>query len=327
MVVKHPRVGLPAIFLMGPTASGKTEIATKLFDQFPSELISVDAAQVYRGMDIGTAKPDPEFLNNYPHHLIDVRNIDERYSVAEFCDDANTLVKQIQQRGKISIFVGGTMFYFAVLEHGLSKLPSADPGIRRQIVTEIREKGLAALHQELKAVDPVMAQKISPSDSQRIQRAIEIFRLTSAPPSQLISVTNTSLIAPGKFGALENQVIKIALFTGDRKCLHRQIKQRFLQMLERGLVDEVRELVRGRDDAENLTSMRSVGYRQVLDYLLKRSEYQQMVEKSVTATRQLAKRQLTWMRNQSNLVWFENSHPKNTSAMIDYLKIHLSEQL
>ncbi len=303
------------IFLMGATASGKTDTAARIYDQFKCELISVDAAQVYRGMDIGTAKPDKNFLDAYPHHLIDVRNIDERYSAAEFCKDAGVLINDIHQRGNTPLLVGGSMFYFSALENGLSNLPSADSDTRILIENEIREKGLAALHQQLAAIDPDSARRISPSDSQRIQRAIELYRLTNVPPSQLTTHSRRS----AHLGRLENPVVKITLFTADRKFLHRKIEQRYLRMLDQGLIDEVKALIHDLEDPASLTAMRTVGYRQVLDYLFDKVSHQQMVDNGIAATRQLAKRQLTWLRNQSNLVWFDSCHPKTVDAMLVYL--------
>jgi len=307
---------------MGPTASGKTEIATRIYEEFQCELVSVDAAQVYRGMDIGTAKPDQTFLEAYPHHLINIKNIEERNSAAEFCKDAARLAGEITQRGKTPVFVGGTMFYFSALENGLANLPSTDQAVRDRIGDEARDKGLSVLYQELRIADPVIADRISANDSQRIQRALEIFRQTNIPPSELIAADNHSLDASGNTLALKNPIIKIALCAGNRKLLHQRIEQRFLEMLDQGLVDETRNLVQELENPESLTSMRTVGYRQVLDYLLDNTQYQQMVNNGVAATRQLAKRQLTWMRNQSNLVWFDNFHPHATGAILHYLRAH-----
>ncbi len=307
------------IFLMGATASGKTDLAASIFDRFNCELISVDAAQVYRGMDIGTAKPDKKFLQAYPHHLIDVRDIDGRYSVAEFCQDARALISDIHQRGNTPILVGGTMFYFSALEKGLSNLPSADADIRASIVKEIQANGLTALHQQLAAIDPISAQRIAPSDSQRIQRAIELYRLTAVPPSQLTSRCR----AKGEVSRLDNPIVKISLFTAERKILHQKIAQRYANMLAQGLVEEVQALTAHLADPTSLTAMRTVGYRQVLDYLLDKTDYQQMTENGIAATRQLAKRQLTWLRNQSNLVWFDIGHPKTVDAIMVYLGAYL----
>jgi tRNA dimethylallyltransferase len=307
---------------MGPTASGKTETVTRIYEEFKCELVSVDAAQVYRGMNVGTAKPDRGFLEAYPHHLIDILEIEDRYSAAEFCSDAARLAREILQRGNTPVFVGGTMFYFSALENGLAELPQADSGIQDRIEREARDNGLSALYQELVDADPVFADRISPNDSQRVQRAIGLLRQTSIRPSELIASGNRSGVISDKTGAIGNPIVKLALFSGDRKKLHHQIEQRFMNMLDHGLVDETRELVQGIEKPEILTSMRTVGYRQVLDYLMNNTEYQQMVDNGVAATRQLAKRQLTWMRNQSNLVWFDNLHPGAAGAILQYLRAH-----
>jgi tRNA dimethylallyltransferase len=312
----------PVIFLMGPTASGKTKTVTRIFEEFKCELVSVDAAQVYRGMDIGTAKPDHEFLEAYPHHLIDIIEIEDRYSVAEFCSDAVRLSREILQRGNTPVFVGGTMFYFSALENGLAELPRADSSIQDQIESEARNKGLSALYQELVDADSVLADRISPHDSQRVQRAIVLLRQTGIRPSELIASGNRSGKDSDRKGAIGNPIVKLALFSGDRKTLHQRIERRFMEMLDHGLVEETRGLVQGIDNPEILTSMRTVGYRQVLNYLINGTEYQQMVDNGVAATRQLAKRQLTWMRNQSNLVWFDNLHAGATAAILRYLRAH-----
>ena len=302
-------------------------MARRIFERFNCELISVDAAQVYRGMDIGTAKPDKKFLQAYPHHLIDVRNIDERYSAAEFCQDARALISDIHQRGNTPILVGGTMFYFHALEQGLSNLPSADADIRLSIAKEIQEKGLAALHRQLAEIDPVSASRIASSDSQRIQRAIELYRLTAVPPSKLRSraggVSGESSRLAGNVSRLENPIVKVTVCAADRAWLHDKIAQRYVQMLAQGLVEEVKALTRDLAEPTGLTAMRTVGYRQVLDYLFDKTDYQQMTENSIAATRQLAKRQLTWLRNQSNLVWFDICHPKTNDAMMTYLRAYL----
>ncbi|MCY3770216.1 MAG: tRNA (adenosine(37)-N6)-dimethylallyltransferase MiaA [Gammaproteobacteria bacterium] len=296
---------------MGPTASGKTEIASRLFEHMECELVSVDAAQVYRGMNIGTAKPDAEFLARTPHHLIDIRKISETYSAADFSRDANRLIADIIRRRRVPVLVGGTMFYFSALEQGLSALPAADPVLRMQVRQEVREHGLAVLYEELAAADRETACRLSPADSQRIQRAIEVLRLTGVPPSQLMHRARN---------ALEQPVIKLAVFAGDRGILHHQIGERFRAMLELGLVEEVRALAAEPGFAASLPALRSVGYRQVLAYLDGKVSYSAMVENGQAATRQLAKRQLTWLRNQSNLVWFENSQPKVVESMIDFLR-------
>ena len=299
---------------MGPTASGKTEAAAKLYELIPSELISVDAAQIYRGMNIGTAKPNDEFLDRYPHHLINIRDINETYSAANFCQDASQAVDKITDQNKLPIFVGGTMFYFSAFENGLSDLPSTDMNIRAEIQQEIQQKGLNYIYQKLVSVDPDIQQRLSATDTQRVQRAMEIYRITGSPPSQEIS----------KLRKRNSQVpiIKIVLFTGNRKTLHRRIESRFETMIEMGLIDEVKSLIESVSHPAQLASMRCVGYRQVLDYLTGDISRSQMIKNGVAATRQLAKRQLTWLRNQTNVVWFDTENQDIGDAIIQYLRAH-----
>ena len=303
----------PVLFLMGPTASGKTELAAALFDAFDVELVSVDAAQVYRGMDIGTAKPAREFLRRYPHHLIDIRAPSNAYSAAEFCADARALISQIHARGKLPVLVGGTMFYFNALENGLSDLPSADPAARAQITREIETHGLAAMHARLSRLDAKLAAAIAPSDAQRIQRAMEIHRATGNAPSEVMA---QSAATPLPF-----PLIKLGLFTADRRLLHARIETRFRRMLEQGLVDEVKTLAAGLPDADadQQTAMRTVGYRQALGFVRGAFGYDEMIDQAIAATRQLAKRQLTWMRNQRNLVWVDNAEGVAVDGVCLYL--------
>lgn len=304
----------PVIFLMGPTASGKTDLAAALFDACDAELVSVDAAQVYRGMDIGTAKPGRDFLARYPHHLIDIRDPDETYCAAEFRADALALIGEIHARDKLPILVGGTMFYFSALENGLSELPSADPGLRAQLAREIEREGLAAAHAQLRRIDSRLAAAILPSDTQRIQRALEIHQLTGRVPSEVMAQSEA---VPIRF-----PVLKFGLFTADRGVLHARIETRFRRMLERGLVDEVRAIAAGIAEPDMQPSMRAVGYRQVRAYLRGEAAYGEMVDKGVAATRQLAKRQLTWMRRQKNLVWIEAG-----SSAADNVRRHLQNRI
>lgn len=302
------------VFLMGPTACGKTEIAANLSRNMDVELISVDASQVYRDINIGTAKPDSEFLSKYPHHLIDIRGIDQPFSAADFVAECTSLIGAIHARGRIPLLVGGTMFYYNALEHGLSTLPAADPGLRAEIENERRTRGLSALHQDLRAIDPDLARRIRPQDSQRIQRAHEIHRLSGDPPSRLMAQNDAI--------GLTNPIIKITLFAGDRKQLHQRIERRFEAMLEAGLIEEVRALVSRSDFSLAFPAMRSVGYRQVLEFLENGVSYEQMKTSGVAATRQLAKRQLTWLRNQSNLVWFDIDNAGCIDAILHFLAAH-----
>jgi len=300
-----------AVFLMGPTAVGKSSVAERLYEYLNAEVISVDSGQVYRGMNIGTAKPDQEFLQRIPHHLIDIRGITESYSAAEFRDDARSLIESILAKGKTPLLVGGTMFYFSVLENGISKLPRADPVVRAEIERIGREMGLEYLHQQLAEVDPASAAKIGVQDAQRLKRALEIFRITGHPPSLMMAEScPRSLQVPYR---------KIALFR-PRSVLHERIKARFLGMIEKGLIREVETLIRTLDEPGILPSMRSVGYRQAVDYLNGKSTEDEMIEKGIAATRQLAKRQLTWLRNQASIVWVnvENLNPER--VICEYLR-------
>ncbi|MGB5708703.1 MAG: tRNA (adenosine(37)-N6)-dimethylallyltransferase MiaA [Arenicellales bacterium] len=300
----------PVVFLMGPTATGKTDLAASLSEVFPLELISVDAAQVYKGMDIGTAKPVPSFLKRYPHHLIDVRNPDQTYSAADFVSDASILIDDIRTRGRVPVLVGGTMFYFRALETGLSKLPSANLEIRQEISRELSLVGIAALYGQLQQIDPNLAGRINPNDSQRVQRAIEIHRASGKVPSELMM----------RREGLGRKPLKLLLFSADRILLHNRIAHRFHTMLEQGLIDEISQLMLGLNNPRDLPSMRTVGYRQVLEYLDQEVSYKQMVENSIAATRQLAKRQLTWLRQQSGAVWFEAGNHPPTDIVIRYMQ-------
>jgi len=282
-----------AICLMGPTASGKTAIALALHEMFPVEIVSVDASQVYRGMDIGTAKPTAAELARAPHRLIDIRDPTEAYSAAQFRDDALREMRDIGASGKIPLLVGGTMFYFRALEYGLSSLPSAAPDVRKQIGEEGRLRGWPAMHARLVTIDPETAQRLDPNDAQRIQRALELYSVTGCPPSQLTR-REKPVPAPYRFW-------KIGIWPDERANLHERIAARFHHMLERGLINEVEGLYRRGDLDASLPSMRTVGYRQIWAYLTRRINYIEMVNEAVAATRQLAKRQITWLRRYPDL--------------------------
>ncbi|MGE0355952.1 MAG: tRNA (adenosine(37)-N6)-dimethylallyltransferase MiaA [Burkholderiales bacterium] len=278
----------PAVFLLGPTASGKTAVSLALAARFPVEIVSVDSALVYRGMDIGTAKPDAATRAAVPHHLVDVVDPDEAYSAGRFREDALRAAAAIASRGRVPLFVGGTMLYERSLMRGLAALPSADPALRAAIEREARERGWPALHAELARADPVTAARLDPNDAHRIQRALEVFRLAGRPLSAIIAGEGRA--AP-PFAALA-----IALEPSDRAALHRRIEARFRAMLEAGLVGEVEGLrARYALDA-GLPSMRAVGYRQVWETLEGRESAATLAARGIAATRQLAKRQLTWLR-------------------------------
>jgi len=280
----HP----PAIFLMGPTASGKTALAVSLLERFPLEIISVDSALVYRGMDIGSAKPHAVTLARAPHHLLDIRDPTEAYSAAAFCDDAKRLMADIVARGRVPLLVGGTMLYFRALLQGLDDLPRADPALRKQLEAEAAARGWPALHAELAQVDPVTAARLAPNDSQRIGRALEIFRLTGTPMAALLDRAQSEL---------PYRVLQLALIPSDRAVLHQRIAARFDAMLAEGLIDEVERLRRDYVLTPDLPAMRAVGYRQAWAYLDGDIDLKALREQGIAATRQLAKRQLTWLRS------------------------------
>lgn len=283
-----------AIFLMGPTASGKTGVAVELAQIMPVELISVDSALVYRDMNIGTAKPDASTLALAPHHLIDIRDPTEVYSAAAFRHDALRLMKEISARGKIPLLVGGTMLYFRALQHGLNTLPVADPAVRAELDALIAEHGTPYLHRQLTVVDAETAARLSPNDTQRIQRALEIYRLSGQPMSVLIK-QKIDIDLPYR-------ILPIALIPGERKVLHQRITTRFEQMMAQGLVEEVRALRQRYDLHPDLPSMRCVGYRQAWQFIDGEINATQLLETGLAATRQLAKRQLTWLRSTPDVI-------------------------
>ncbi|MFZ5575762.1 MAG: tRNA (adenosine(37)-N6)-dimethylallyltransferase MiaA [Pseudomonadota bacterium] len=280
----HP----PAVFLMGPTASGKTALAVALAERFPLEIISVDSALVYRGMDIGTAKPDAATLARAPHHLLDIRDPTESYSAAAFRDDALRLMADITARGRVPLLAGGTMLYFRALLKGLDELPRADAATRQSIEADAVARGWPALHAELARIDPPTAARLAPNDAQRIGRALEIFRLTGTPMSALIARAEVEL---------PYRVLQLALTPSDRAVLHRRIAERFDAMLAAGLLDELKTLRRTHALTPDLPAMRAVGYRQAWAYLDGETSLADLRETGIAATRQLAKRQLTWLRS------------------------------
>jgi tRNA dimethylallyltransferase len=280
----HP----PAIFIMGPTASGKTALAVSLVERFPLEIISVDSALVYRGMNIGTAKPDPVTLARAPHHLLDIRDPDEAYSAAAFCDDARRLMAEIVACGRVPLLVGGTMLYFRALLQGLDELPRADTALRKALEAGAAARGWPALHAELAEIDPPTAARLAPNDSQRIGRALEIFHLTGTPMSALLDRAHAEL---------PYRVLQLALIPSDRAVLHQRIAARFDTMLAEGLIEEVKTLRRTYALNADLPSMRAVGYRQAWACLDGDIDLKALREQGIAATRQLAKRQLTWLRS------------------------------
>lgn len=293
---------LPVIFLMGPTASGKTQLAMDLHDTLGAEIVSVDSAMIYRDMNIGTAKPTADELSRYPHRLINLRDPAEVYSAAEFRQDALAEIAEIHSAGKIPLLTGGTMLYFHALQKGLANLPEADPQIRAHLLQEAGEKGWPALHARLAEFDPVSAQRLSPNDSQRLQRALEVYEITGR--------TLTDHWAEQEAQALPFPVVSMAVMPQERAELHQRIAQRYQIMLEQGFVAEVEALYARGDLTVEMPSVRCVGYRQVWEYLQGGWDHDTMVEKGIIATRQLAKRQITWLRSWPDLHWLD-THDRN----------------
>ncbi|NOU00687.1 MAG: tRNA (adenosine(37)-N6)-dimethylallyltransferase MiaA [Gallionella sp.] len=305
----------PAIFLMGPTASGKTGVAVELMQRLPVELISVDSALVFRDMNIGTAKPDAATLARAPHHLIDIINPTEAYSAAAFRNDALRLMADITLRGKIPLLVGGTMLYFKALREGLSPLPQADVALRASLDAEIAQHGIEHLHAKLTQVDAETAARLHATDTQRIQRAMEIYMVSGKTMSELIKHQEQS--------PLPYAVTSIALIPSDRAVLHQRIAVRFEQMLKQGLVDELRTLRQKYTLHRDMTSMRCVGYRQAWEYLEGETDQIRLQETGIFATRQLAKRQLTWLRSMPENIELDCLAPDLAQKVFDQLTASL----
>ncbi|WON77275.1 tRNA (adenosine(37)-N6)-dimethylallyltransferase MiaA [Serratia sp. UGAL515B_01] len=291
----------PAIFIMGPTASGKTALAMTLLQHLPVELISVDSALIYRGMDIGTAKPTAEELALAPHRLIDIRDPVDVYSAADFRTDALKEMAEITAAGRIPLLVGGTMLYFKALLEGLSPLPSADPVVREQIERQALQQGWESVHRQLQQIDPVAALRIHPNDPQRLTRALEVFLISGNTLTELTKISGESL---------PYRVHQFAIAPVSREVLHQRIELRFNQMLAAGFETEARALfVRG-DLHTDLPSIRCVGYRQMWSYLSGEISYDEMVYRGICATRQLAKRQMTWLRGWESVHWLDSDKPE-----------------
>jgi len=288
----------PAVFLMGPTASGKTDLAVHLVERLPLGIVSVDSALVYRGLDIGAAKPDAATRGRAPHRLIDRVEPEDAYSAGRFREDALEAMAAVRSEGRVPLLVGGTMMYFRALAGGLGPMPPADAAIRAQLEREERERGLAALHGELAQVDVAAAARIHPNDPQRIHRALEVYRITGRPISAWQREDGAQ--------ALPDRVLRLAVAPFDRAVLHARIECRFDAMLAAGLVEEVERLHRRPGMHADLPSMRAVGYRQVWAYLEGELDYAAMRERGIIATRQLAKRQLTWLRGMEGLEWIDS---------------------
>ncbi|EJO92042.1 tRNA delta(2)-isopentenylpyrophosphate transferase [Ectopseudomonas mendocina DLHK] len=312
----------PAIFLMGPTAAGKTDLALALARVLPCDLISVDSALVYRGMDIGTAKPDKAVLAEFPHALIDIRDPAESYSAAEFRADALAAMAESAARGRIPLLVGGTMLYYKALLEGLADMPSADPVVRAELEARAAVEGWEALHRELAEVDPQSAVRIHPNDPQRLTRALEVYRVSGMSMSEhrLRQAAGNPEGGTSASGQLPYTVAQLAIAPAQRQILHERIAQRFQAMLEQGFVEEV-EALRSRSDLHaGLPSIRAVGYRQVWEYLDGKLSREEMVERGIIATRQLAKRQFTWLRGWGDLQWLDSLACDNLPRTLKYLE-------
>jgi tRNA dimethylallyltransferase len=304
-----------AIFLMGPTASGKTALACALSERFPLDLVSVDSALVYRGMDIGTAKPDAATLVRYPHALVDIRDPSQPYSAADFRNDALVAMQSISARGRAPLLVGGTGLYFRALQQGLSALPPADAAIRQRLGAEAQQLGWPALHARLAGLDPAAAARIGLHDAQRLQRALEVIELSGRPLSELQQ--------RGHGAPFPWRVLKLALMPRRRSVLHERIAQRFDAMLADGFLDEVRTL-RSRDDLHlELPAIRAVGYRQAWQYLEGRTDANAFRDQAIFATRQLAKRQITWLRSDLGARFFDPDEPSCTPRVTDAVELLL----
>jgi len=297
----------PVICLMGPTASGKTALAMALHDALPCDIISVDSALVYRDMDIGTAKPTAEELAKYPHRLINLIDASESYSAADFCRDALVEIDKIRANNRIPLLVGGTMMYFKSLIDGISPLPAADAEIRQGIENEANEFGWKHLHQQLANVDPVSAERIHQNDPQRVMRALEVYRITGKSMTELTQI---------KGERLGGDVLQFAISPKDRKDLHARIALRFEQMIEQDFESEVIKLKKRDDLHEDLPAIRCVGYRQMWEYLNNEVDHDEMIFKGICATRQLAKRQLTWLRNWPSLQWLHMEDENNLKLIL-----------
>lgn len=303
-----------SVMILGPTASGKTALALEIARHFPVEIISIDSALVYRHMDIGTAKPTKEELASVPHHLIDIIEPTESYSAADFASDCVRLSQEIRARRRVPLIVGGTMLYAKAIREGLSPLPSTDPAVREKVSRMLETEGLPELYERLKHIDPKTAERLAPADKQRITRAIEVFEMTGRTISSFTEQKGTPLLHP----------ITFALLPPDRAALHAKIALRFEQMISNGFLNEVKELMELPRMHPNLPSMRSVGYRQAWEYLAGSTTFEEFKEAAIAATRQLAKRQMTWMRSMKETEILNPEDPSSAIRLLEATKSILS---
>lgn len=308
----------PAVLIMGPTGAGKTDLVLRLARHRPIEIISVDSAMVYRGMNIGTGKPPPEVLERYPHRLVDILDPSQAYSAGQFVRDAKVAIDEAHRNGRLPVLVGGTMLYFRALRHGLADLPSADPATRAQIDREASARGWPALHGDLALIDPKAAARIQPNDAQRIQRALEVYRLTGK--------TLTELHAKPQPTELGVQFFAYAWVPGDRERLHAAIEGRFDRMMKDGLLDEVRALHARGDLHADLPAIRSVGYRQLWEHLQGNEALDSAIRRAIFATRQLARRQLIWLRSEVDLRWIDALESSADAQMMQAIDSVLDER-
>ena len=298
---------MDALVITGPTASGKSDLSFKLAELLNGEIISADSAQVYRGLDIGTAKPERIIQDKLKHHLLDIRDPKEIYTVADFRSDALRIISEIKGRGKLPIISGGTMLYLKALREGLANLPAANPSVRESIELDATKYGWKKIHSDLRIIDPMSADRIKPNDSQRLQRALEVYQLTGIPLSKHLFKAKASCSL---------KLVEIAIFPADREELHKKIEQRFKKMLEKGFVEEVLRLKERRDLTEDLPALKSVGYRQIWHYLNNKFDRETMFGRVLAATRQLAKRQFTWLRGSKSIRFVEHPDPNLILEML-----------
>lgn len=310
----------PAICLMGPTASGKTDIAVHLVKNLPVEIISVDSVLIYKEMDIGSAKPDKATLELAPHRLIDFLDPSQAYSVANFRRDALQAMKEISASGKIPLLVGGTMLYYRALLDGLSNLPASNEAVREKLEAQAAELGWQEMHKKLQQVDPDAAERIHPNDPQRIQRALEVYEISGEAMTVLQKRHKCQSTLP-------YNITKLIVNPKERAVLHQRIEQRFKHMLQNGFIDEVKALYERGDLNKDMPSMRAVGYRQVWEYLDGTRDYDSMLERGIVTTRQLAKRQLTWLRNEKGAIWIDSQQMENKAADIFTLALKSVEAI